>query len=118
MSDVTEILVEARELISDPDQWTQIFYACDAQDSYTEWDSPEAARWSATGAIAKAAGAAYRPLVLVPDAENNTLVVSALDEFRRAIGDHNVSKFNDTHNHAEVMAAFDKAIVASRSTVQ
>ena len=112
MKTVTEILIEARELISDPERWTQGVYARDAQGIFTDWDSPEAVSWCVTGAIAKVVRS-----VQESKGDYNALVMSALDKLRCAIGHDGVTAFNDAHNHAEVLAAFDKAIEASRNTV-
>ena len=106
MKHVTEVLTEARNLISDPKRWTQGAYARDAAGLRTEWDSPNAVCWCTIGAIGKAAEVA---------SEHHPLVVRAIKQLKRAIGDRSISRFNDSHIHAQVMNGFDKAI-AHRET--
>ena len=105
MNTVTKVLIEARELISDPERWSQRGYACDARGQTTMWDSPKAVSWCAFAAIRKAAGA-------VPEnrREHNALVERAQDKLARVIGGRGVFWFNTSHTHAEVLAAFDRTI--------
>ena len=105
MKTVTEILIEARNLISEPERWTQIFYSRDALGYRTEWDSPTAVCWCSAGAIAKVVGATSGQSPM-----DNALFVRARAELRAATGSDNIQHFNDTHNHAEVMGMFDRAI--------
>ena len=109
MNDVAAVLTGARELISDPERWTQHVYARDAEGWHTGWDSPKAVCWCAVGAVGRAA-----QVVQEESVERNALVFRAMDELRRVIGDHGVSSFNDHYAHADVLHMFDQAIAASR----
>ena len=112
MKTVTEVLVEARDLISAPERWTQGFYARNSLGHITEWDSPSAVCWCAEGAVGKAAGAVTDPK---QGTKNRDIFARARDELKRAARCDSVPKFNDTHAHAEVLAAFGKAIAESKS---
>lgn len=103
MRDDLEIIKAARELISDPDRWTQGAYAKDNLGRWTYVSSPDAKCWCSTGAVYKAA---------VCDIQASIRVLKALD---KAVGVHtklrsNIIHFNDAHTHPEVLAIFDKAI--------
>ena len=102
MNDVTDVLVKARNLISEPERWTQNHSARNAFGDWTDTLSAEAVCWCAVGAIARVA----------PDKEswNGAIAQLKIETKPLSVGD-----FNDTHTHAEVLAAFDKAIAESKS---
>ena len=105
MSDATDVLVAARDLIAEPERWTQGSPARDAQGNRTGWGAPAAVCWCAVGAVEKAAESAT-----ALSGRRSVLVEAAMSELRHAIGRHAIFLFNDSHSHAEVLAAFDKAI--------
>lgn len=118
--DLVSVLQGARDLLSDPANWTQGTTARDAdgrdlvellEDDYRFVDSaetaaachPDAVCWCLGGALDRAAGETIRY-------DDPRFVV--LWE----LVDHKVGPWNDTHEHADVLAALDEAIarVASR----
>jgi hypothetical protein len=95
---VSEILIEAKRLISDPDNWLKQLFA-DADDP----TSPHATKFCAAGAIHCAAG--IRMIY-----GSTPLGVPAFEFLRQVIGGHFIGDWNDKHTHEEVMSAFDRAI--------
>ena len=96
-------LKAAREKIADPSCWTQDWFAkrIDEDGTFKETDatSSSAACWCSSGAI--------RAVLNVDD------FTSISDDYAipfgfGTLGD--LETFNDTHTHAEVLAAFDEAI--------
>lgn len=53
--DLVPKLIEARDLISDPDRWAQGWFAYDAQNQPVNYDHELACKWCALGAINKVA---------------------------------------------------------------
>lgn len=91
-----DVLVKARELISDPKHWNQRYFALKADGGFTSSSSPDAICWCASGAINKICG---------PDL---MLVNSAYNALNEVMG--NVPDYNDNSPHEDVLAAFDIAI--------
>lgn len=88
-----EILRQARELISDPEQWTQGAYCEDGK------------RWCGAGAILHVIGA--------PDYLSNFIPEGILNVLTRAYppsGLGHLLRVNDDENHSAVLAVFDRAI--------
>lgn len=100
MKTALQILIDARALIEKPEKWTKETFARDADNTPCLERSISAVCWCALGAISRSAPG-------IPSA------IDAKDALRRVI-DSKISKFNDEHTHAEVLAAFDKAIEAER----
>ena len=96
MSDDTEVLTKARDLISSPERWTQGASARSASGDVVHVSSPDAVSWCALGAIEKAAD--YKETWF----EEAVKLCDVIP--------HGIATFNDSHAHAEVLAAFDKAI--------
>lgn len=100
-TDTKLVLTKARELIADPDNWTQGEYARDARWRSVNPLHPEAVRWCAWGAMCRA---------------KNTLAVDYdMGAFGRLAprGGSILSalmNFNDNSTHAEVLDLFDTAI--------
>jgi hypothetical protein len=94
-----DILKAARNLITDPKNWTK---GTSARNKYgrkvTPWCS-EAVCWCSMGAIAKAANF---PI------ENKEY--SAAHEYLRVVMNSDVARFNDERTHRDVLNAFDTAI--------
>jgi hypothetical protein len=92
-----EIIKGARELISDPERWSQGWYAHDKKGDWADFASDSACRWCAMGAIRKQT--------------NSTDERDCRYLYELLVGDDgSLSLFNDTHTHAEVVALFDAAI--------
>ena len=96
MSDDTKVLTKARDLISSPERWTQGASARSANGCPVRVSCPDAVSWCALGAIEKAAG-------------NRNEWLDEMAKLRAVVGS-SIIRFNDFHTHAEVLAAFDKAI--------
>jgi hypothetical protein len=95
-----DILVAARALIEQPKAWTQGEYARDKKGNRVPLTSRQATCWCAMGATGRA------------QAGNIPAGVRARDRLRAAIGDRSIPGWNDApeRTHAEVLAAFDRAI--------
>lgn len=90
-----ETLKAARDLISDPARWTQGWFAKNAHGENVHSFSENAVCFCALGALDRT--------------HNATLAIK--DRLQRHLPpEHNISSFNDTHTHAEVIALFDAAI--------
>lgn len=90
---ILEILVAARALIEKPENWA----------NKDTWQSD--GHFCAYRAVEKASGHRYSVQEMV------------LEVFREANGFDLTGSWNDSHTHAEVLAAFDKAIEAKRAAV-
>ncbi len=100
-----ELLIEARRLIEKPENWLQRTYARDTDGTPVPDTDPSACRFCSKGALY---AAAFRNRV---DEDEEDKASKALDA---AVGGRPFVKFNDTHTHAEVLAAFDRAIEATK----
>lgn len=100
-----EILKSARARIEKPENWTQGAFARDSRGNASLLGRHgNACSWCALGAI----------LVLFePNLEMNKEESLAMNALECAVGG-SVMRFNDTHTHAEVLAAFDDAIELAR----
>ena len=94
---VIETLKAARELISVPERWTQGEYARGVSARPVAVQSRYAVCWCAKGALNRVQSNHYINF--------QTAIV-----LERAMGSLAIGKFNDTHSHGQVLAAFDKAI--------
>lgn len=92
-----DILISARAWLADPDRWIQGASWHNADGVYT--DNPAAVvQTCAIGAVALIDYDHY---------------FDAVNQLREAMGGVAVDDFNDEHTHAEVLAAFDRAIQSS-----
>jgi len=108
MADVT-VLQAARDLISDHHHWTKGSLARDNSGRETFYDAPDACRWCAVGALAKAlrqCGAPDRGFRLVGGNERALLNRVAFELF----DEESIMDANDNRNHADVLTIFDEAI--------
>ena len=94
-----EILKQARELISVPERWTQRASARSKNGDIVESNDVSAICWCSFGAIMR---------VCSYNHPERWIAEEHLDDVAP-----NYIKFNDTHTHAEVLAAFDRAIAAA-----
>ena len=97
-----QILQAARDLITPPERWTTGWYARDKDGAETDSKSPDAVCWCTLGAVNK-----FSPDIHQELEENEALRVLMV-----AMKTPWPSRFNDTHTHAEVLAAFDAAIAS------
>lgn len=103
--EAAEVLRKARELISDQKRWTQKAYARDRYGFGTGPWLKNAICFCSRGALMKASGLKVNEVVATPA---NTVLQSNMNG--------NVPLFNDTHTHAEVLEAFDRAIAAAEAS--
>jgi len=101
-SETVEILRKAKALIDAPEKWSKRFAAANAAGAMVLPTHREARRFCALGAIARAQKADY------------ILAGPVVTAFRSgaALGSRPISSWNDAPGttHADVMAAFDRAI--------
>ena len=100
MKSSKELLVEAKTLITDPAKWTTELWARDEDGFGVDTCSATATCWCAWGALLKVTGHENREGVGYNDAW------AAL----QASMNSNVTMFNDTGTHENVLEAYDKAI--------
>lgn len=101
-----DILIKARELISDPERWTQGVNARNRAGGLTSPENDAAVCWCGIGALCRVAG---------DDDLHWAKAVVFLHKTAREAGFKDFPDFNDTSTHAEVLAAFDRAIEAARN---
>ncbi len=98
-----EILIAARAKIEAPERWTQGEYARNKRGGCVDENSPSAACWCIVGAIGSVSmeqqHAAWGPLIAAIGGPANL----------------HIPNWNDApeRTHAEVLAAFDRAIAAA-----
>lgn len=90
-----EVLIEARKLITDPNDWHQGAYTCDGRMCSL------AAIWTAMG-------------MTINEALRLDSSVPAERALEEAMGGAFVGHFNDERTHDQVLAAFDRAIAAAQ----
>ena len=97
-----DILKAARAKIAKPENWTQRAYQRDKNgNSLSVWDAQAATCWCARGAIWSI--------------DPKGRLTDAFKALELSVPDQTVTVFNDTHTHAEVLAAFDSAIAAEEA---
>lgn len=101
MPATAEMLRAARALIDTPEKWTQRQFAKDAAGHTIDFVNPDAVCFCACGALRRLHGINGRVERVLADAMSSPSgEVAAV----------RIVNFNDTHTHAEVLAAFDRAI--------
>lgn len=95
MQTVKEILVAARAIIADEENWTQGAYAKDKDGTSIGANYSSAVCFCSIGAIYK-------------------ITISPFDAMKvlRNHMEDSIIKFNDEHTHKEVLAAWDEAIAS------
>ena len=103
MATTKEILIAARKLIENEENWCTGAVALDAEGQHVaSWDE-SACKWCAYGTISKFAGV-------------GSVLMRVLDTFEDHLCGVKIGDYNDTHNHAEVLAMFDKVIAECENT--
>lgn len=105
-----DLLVCARELISDPARWTKGSYATDASGDYTQISNENACRFCAVGAIYRCGYEVVENRIKVENQARRLMW--------EIVGERNLASFNDhpSTTHAMVLDAFDRAIVKAGAT--
>jgi hypothetical protein len=97
----SQLLIQAKALIADPEHWTQGVYARVSKDGEgVSSNIPEATCFCSLGALHR----------LTKDPSTFKSYGTAKRYLSKAMGHQSVGGFNDTHPHAEVMMAWDDAI--------
>jgi hypothetical protein len=107
MKTALEVLTDARALISDPKHWAQGWFARDMLGGAVDARSPSAECFCALGALGRAMGRHFMDVTGHP----------AVEILRSVLPIQDISRFNDTHSHGEILDAFDRAIDAARKAV-
>ena len=94
-----QTLKAARDLISDPARWTQGWFAKNERGLNVSEDHPDACCWCVLGAMKR-----------VSSSSIGFHQAAAILRNRSMFRLFDLSEFNDTHTHAEVLALFDAAI--------
>jgi hypothetical protein len=105
-----EILIAARAKIEAPERWTQGAYAKTAKRNKADPNSPRATCWCILGAVAAVTGDnPNRPDRAI---SSGLAAAAGVDAYNEC-----VIEWNDApgRTHAEVLAAFDRAIAAADS---
>lgn len=104
----SEILIKAKEVISNPENWIQGYFAFDKNKSPVgRGDNPDAVCFCSIGALQK---------VVVGDSGNVLLDIHKVREVKKVLdiaAGSNIVDYNDTHTHSAVMEVWDKAIEMS-----
>ena len=100
-----QILTGARDLISDPDRWTQYANARDADGNIVSTDNEHSVCWCMGGAV-------WRVVVLAK--ETPRAGFAALGAIRQAARAY-ASEYNDSHSHKQVLALLDRTIQQERA---
>lgn len=102
----SEILIKAKSLIDTPQKWTQGEYAKSEKGRRVQPTSPRATCFCSVGAVLRATGSKDEFFWMIDNEQRE----EAIDILSEAMNVEHVPLFNDTHTHAEVMAAWDEAI--------
>lgn len=106
----SEILIKAKEVIVNPENWIKHYYAYDKNRSPVgRGTHPDAVCFCSVGALQKVIGDKG-------DASDIFVNTSKIRELTKVLGDvagETITEYNDSHNHSEVMEVWDKAIELS-----
>ncbi|MBO0863479.1 MAG: hypothetical protein J2P16_00195 [Mycobacterium sp.] len=110
MTSLADVLIEARDLIADPDNWCR-FHAARNADGHPIADptDPTAVRWCAAGALSRAVAA------------TNVAFADAFDLLKlccvgTGIGPPSPQSTNDICGHTAVLDMYDRAIRLAKDT--
>lgn len=97
---VSERMIAAKAIITDPLKWTQGYYARDNEGEITEANMTEAVCFCSIGALHRVGGFNLFSATIDP----------AEDYLNGATDTRWIVEYNDSHAHEEVMQVWDKAI--------
>lgn len=108
----SEILIKAKEVIVNPENWIQNYYAYNKNGSPVgRGTHPDAVCFCSVGALQKVVGSN------VPDnASEEFLNSNKIRELTKVLGEaagETITEYNDSHTHSAVMEVWDKAIELS-----
>lgn len=106
---VVRVLEDARKLIETPDKWTQGEYARDGMGREISLYESGITCLCALGALRLATKRIWDW-----NFKGDAVLVDAKTALRNVMIEP-IPRFNDSHTHAEVLAAFDKAIATERA---
>lgn len=100
---VSERLIAAKAIITDPSKWTQGYYGRTDDGEIIEADRPEAVCFCSIGALHR-----------VGQFNWHSEQTDPAEVYLNGATDNNwIVDFNDTHTHEEVMQVWDKAIASA-----
>jgi hypothetical protein len=108
---LSQLLIDAKELIKDPESWTKGEYARNAAGVKVSDNHPNACQWCTVGALWKASG--FLRGYSAVDPQKSSLVNDACELLLQAIGrKRDLSPWNDLPQttHDDIMNAYNKAI--------
>jgi hypothetical protein len=100
MKTAQQIFTEAFALVRNPATWAQRWSGVDKHDRLSGWSGDSTVKWCSLGALWRAEGEHNGPIA--EEVEAALCKAAALANARFA-------DFNDTHTHAEVVAAWERA---------
>lgn len=114
MSEALEVLVAARELISEPERWTQLANARRRDGGACAVDADGAQQWCLRGALMKVSRV---PVLTASALSLLAAQVRILLGTSCSAGEPGglVAAFGDHHSHAAGLSLFDRAIAAERA---
>lgn len=117
MKKPSEILIGARELLASPLNWTKGYYAKTQLRDQCEAEDSRAYCFCMVGALARAAG---KTTELGHEDSYQRATTPELEYLVKATGETHIPGYNDDseRTHAEVIAAFDKAIQLAQADGQ
>ena len=104
-----ELLIEARKVIADPNNWSKRWVAVNKTGKPVQTTSPDAVAFCSIGAISITEQKLYgyeNSIVTNLYRQSRDPAVSALNKFMPGT----IGGFQEIHTHAEVLEAWDKAI--------
>ena len=106
------VLEEARNLISDPDNWTRNVYAKTAEGISIAVHNKRAARFCAIGAVARVLRINQEKIF---DEPSEMLAIRrALYDSARKLGFPGIAHLNDAADHSKVLEMYDGAITEEK----
>lgn len=104
MSSVLETLIKGRAAIALPEHWTQFIWARNATGGPASCKNLSAVSFCSTGVLIK---------IGVPRDGSDPLRLAVVNALCAEMNGK-IVKFNDTHTHSEVIAAWDRAIATEQ----
>jgi hypothetical protein len=111
MNQLKQDLIAARKFIEKPENWTTEVMARDKDGKWCQLDSENASCFCSLGALEKvASGANSSDYACDRFRDMRNALVSVIKQNYPMAATFSVARFNDEHQHQEVLALFDQAI--------